>query len=217
MGDFQDLQSYTTALPFPHAVVDGCFDPELVRMAELEFPGHEHPCWARFNNARELKDMCQDAGVMGPATRRLLEVMVSADFSANLEEMTGIRKLIPDMIGGGMHLTPPGGKLGIHTDFNVGSSGHRRLNTLLFLNSEWDAQEWGGELELWSADKSLRKMVSPIANRLVVFTTSEISFHGHPYPLRCPEGRSRKSLAVYFFTAAAPENAAAPHSTVFLE
>jgi hypothetical protein len=42
--------------------------------------------------------------------------------------------------------------------------------------------------------------VAPIANRAVVFTTGEDTWHGHPEPLRCPLDRSRRSLAIYYYT-----------------
>jgi hypothetical protein len=34
----------------------------------------------------------------------------------------------------------------------------------------------------------------------VVFNTDSDSFHGHPRPLRCPPGMTRKSIAVYYYT-----------------
>ena len=37
-------------------------------------------------------------------------------------------------------------------------------------------------------------------NRCVIFKTEEKTFHGHPNPLTCPKGMSRKSLILYYFT-----------------
>ncbi len=42
--------------------------------------------------------------------------------------------------------------------------------------------------------------VSPLANRVLIFTTDAHSFHGHPEPMQCPEGTTRRSLALYYFT-----------------
>ena len=42
--------------------------------------------------------------------------------------------------------------------------------------------------------------VSPVANRVLIFTTDVDSFHGHPEPMRCPQGVTRRSLALYYFT-----------------
>jgi hypothetical protein len=35
---------------------------------------------------------------------------------------------------------------------------------------------------------------------MLVFTTSEDSFHGHPDGLTCPPDMARRSLAMYYFT-----------------
>jgi hypothetical protein len=42
--------------------------------------------------------------------------------------------------------------------------------------------------------------ILPVGNRAVIFTTDADSFHGHPDPMRCPEGVARRSLALYYFT-----------------
>jgi hypothetical protein len=43
--------------------------------------------------------------------------------------------------------------------------------------------------------------VPPLFNEALIFRTDEISYHGFPDPLRCPEGESRKSLALYYYTS----------------
>ena len=56
----------------------------------------------------------------------------------------------------------------------------------------------------------------PKFNRVVIFTTTETSFHGHPEPLSCPEHMSRKSLALYYYTNGRPEAVQGDHhSTIF--
>jgi Rps23 Pro-64 3,4-dihydroxylase Tpa1-like proline 4-hydroxylase len=70
---------------------------------------------------------------------------------------------------------------------------------MLFLNPEWHYR-WGGCLELWNRDLSERvHTILPLMNRMVLFRTSDTSFHGHPVPLNVPEGVTRKSLAVYYY------------------
>jgi len=34
----------------------------------------------------------------------------------------------------------------------------------------------------------------------VMFRTDQTSYHGHPNPLACPPGTTRKSIALYYFT-----------------
>jgi hypothetical protein len=90
---------------------------------------------------------------------------------------------------------------------------------LLYLNREWEPA-WGGELQLWSQNmKRCEQRIVPVFNRLVVFSTTERSFHGHPEPLSCPEDRSRRSLALYYYSAGRPEEAGAVsgHGTVWAQ
>jgi hypothetical protein len=58
--------------------------------------------------------------------------------------------------------------------------------------------------------------ILPVFNRTVVFSTTDASFHGHPTPLACPEGMSRKSVSFYYYTNGRPAHeGAAPHDTIF--
>ena len=139
-----------------------------------------------------------------------------------LEKLTGIAELIPDayFTGGGLHQIERGGKLEVHADFNKlkGWNLERRINLLLYLNRDWK-DKFGGHLELWNRQmtKSIRK-VSPIVNRCVIFNTESDAYHGHPHPLRCPEGQTRKSMALYYYTnGRTDQRTVEPHSTLFQE
>ena len=38
-----------------------------------------------------------------------------------------------------------------------------------------------------------------------IFSTTSVSFHGHPVPLACPPDRNRKSIATYYYSNGRPE------------
>ena len=77
----------------------------------------------------------------------------------------------------------------------------RRINVLIYLNKGWKP-EYNGELELWSGDMQERVVsIAPTFNRCVIFNTSTNSYHGHPVPLATPEGVTRKSIALYYYTS----------------
>ena len=49
---------------------------------------------------------------------------------------------------------------------------------------------------IWDINKNSKSLIesfSPIFNRCVIFETNEISYHGHPKPLKTPKGISRKA------------------------
>lgn len=161
---------------------------------------------------------------MGDATRMLLYSFNSSTFITFLEILTGIDGIIPDphFEGGGLHQIERGGYLKMHVDFNRHNKMRldRRLNLLIYLNKDWQ-EEYGGHLELWDRNMTqCVKKVLPVFNRFVVFSTNDFSYHGHPEPLTCPEDRSRKSLALYYYTNGRPAEELADgntHSTIFME
>ena len=199
---------FRAAHPFPHIVFDNLFDPELLHRVIAEFPAPDSIEWKKFKNQRSIKLASNRPDHFGPVTRTLLHHLNSAPFLDFLSQVTGIENLVADSYfdGGGMHQIESGGRLGIHTDFNrhPGNQLDRRLNALLYLTPDWKP-EWGGDLELWdSAMKGCESKVSPLFNRLAIFATTDFSYHGHPDPLGCPPGITRKSLALYYYTNGRP-------------
>ena len=212
--------TYLSARPFPHILLDDFFDATLLDEVLREFPQTEAIRWQRFDNEREIKLASAAEASFGPVTRLLLYHLNSITFLEFLSQVTGIANLIPDpsFEGGGLHQIVPGGKLGVHTDFNKHRAYglDRRLNLLLYLNKDW-REEYGGHLQLWDREMTrCGARVAPLFNRVMVFGTTDFTYHGHPDPLSCPEGMTRKSLALYYFTNGRPtEEVSGEHSTLF--
>lgn len=196
---------YAAADPFPHTVIDGVLTQEAFDGVVAEFPAVDDPFWRGYLHVNETKYSNTSPDTWGATLAAVAKDFCSPDFVGYLEELTGIQGLIPDwsMDGGGLHQTLRGGHLNVHADFSTHhehANWARRVNILLYLNTEWPA-EWGGQLELWNSDMTqCRDRVTPAGNRMLVFSTTLDSFHGHPDPLTCPEGQARRSLALYYFT-----------------
>jgi Rps23 Pro-64 3,4-dihydroxylase Tpa1-like proline 4-hydroxylase len=215
-------EQYATAEPFPHIVLDGLFDDTALEEVLVAFPSREAMQWREFDNPLEKKlGFYHETSRVPPAVTAFLDAMNSWPMLLWLEALTGIGGLIGDPYfgGGGIHQIEAGGFLKVHADFNVHPKLKldRRLNMLIYLNKDWP-DEYGGHLELWDATMSAcRKRVLPRFNRTVIFSTSDTSYHGHPHPLTCPPGRSRKSVSLYYYTAGRPESErSAPHDTLFM-
>jgi 2-oxoglutarate-Fe(II)-dependent oxygenase superfamily protein len=201
-------------------VIDNFLPEHVLDEVLTEFPTPEGADWFAFDSATERKLATKDDSTMGPATRQLLAELNSAAFIEFLERITGIEGLVPDphFVGGGLHQIEPGGHLKVHADFNrhPRTQLERRLNVLIYLNRDWN-DEYGGAFELW--DKNMTRCeekVMPYFNRCVVFSTTSTSYHGHPEPLACPKGQTRKSIALYYYSKDRPaEERGTAHNTLF--
>lgn len=197
---------YSTNAPFPHVVIDDFLPIETVYELNRGFPASVLP-----------SDINYDAPLATRKKRQIFpyecsETILNFFYEMNgarvltfLEELTGIQGLIADpyFLGGGLHETSRGGSLAVHSDFRVHKKLNvlRRLNVLIYLNDNWD-DTFGGNLELW--DRACTKKIvsiAPTINRCVIFTTDDSSFHGHPQPVCCPDEITRKSVALYYYTA----------------
>lgn len=215
-------RAFLTAQPFPHVVIDD-FLPEWVLDKVIdEFPDPGVIPWKEFKEATSKKLATEGDAFFGDFTRHLLTQLNSSTFLQFLERLTGVEGLVPDpyFFGGGLHQIEPGGFLKVHADFNWHEQLKldRRLNVLIYLNRDWQ-ESYGGALELW--DRGMNHAVVsilPIFNRFVVFATTDYSYHGHPEPLACPPGRTRRSLALYYYTNGRPESErSTAHSTLYQE
>lgn len=196
--------------PFPHLVIDDALPADLLAAAVAEIPAVDHPGWIPHRSRKfSLPDV---AGF--PNLAAVTTLLRSEQWLRHLSQLTGIRSLLadPDLAGGGVHRIQPGGRLGVHVDFNQhpGRSWVRRVNLLLYLNRKWRRQ-WNGALEL-HRDRKAVQIIEPIFNRMVLFESSERSWHGHPRPLTCPADRCRLSIADYYYTRGEVTD---PHSTIY--
>jgi len=228
-------KNYLNRVPFPHAILDDLFPIEALRLVANEIPDNpkltDKRCIANSQNCHLavggglFKSSFDDERGFGPATLAVFGFLRSSMFIHFLEKLTGIADIIPDphYWGSGIHQTVHGGHLQIHADFNRYKQYelHRRVNVLLYLNENWN-ESWGGHLELWPRDmKHCMVRTTPEIGRLAVFSSSDFSYHGHPQDLDCPKDRSRRSLALYYYTKHRPEadcvdgNCFNSHSTLY--
>lgn len=213
-------EQYQNARPFPHIALDGLFPDERLETVLASFPKPDEIEWRKFESPTEKKLGYWHESTLAPELQLFLYEMNSAPVLQFLEKLTGIEGLIPDPYygGAGPHQILPGGFLKIHVDFNVHPLLRldRRLNLLVYLNQDWK-EEYGGHLELWDREMAAcERRILPVFNRTVVFSTTDTSYHGHPQPLACPEGRSRKSVSFYYYTNGRPEEErSAAHDTIF--
>lgn len=201
------LSTYGREGPFDHCVIDNFFKNEIAVNLQNEFPDFDSDKWHEYNNAIEVKRVCNNWNVFPPTTYQVFSYLNSNEFVKLLRSVIfQNKKLYSDvgLNGGGWHIHKQGGKLNTHLDYSLHPKLglQRKLNIIIYLNSNW-RKEWDGHLGLWSneSDKkpgNLVKQIEPTFNRAVLFDTTQNSWHGLPNPLKCPKTEFRKSLAVYY-------------------
>jgi hypothetical protein len=215
-------RQFISAEPFPFVKIDDFLDPTFADEVAASYPSFDEALrrGRSFKAVNERKKVqVTDASAFPEPVVRLHRLLASQEFLAELSYVTAIPNLLADehLVGGGMHLTGPGGRLDVHVDFNYIEERklHRRLNLLVYLNPVWE-EAWGGDIQLWDRDVTkCEKAFSPKLNRCIVFQTSDISYHG-VVPVKAGAPYPRISFAAYYYTREAPPNwDGTVHSTIF--
>ena len=213
----QKAQAYQSAQPYHHICIDNFLPMEVIERVRADLDSLPQS-QKSFDAEHEKLKSQYNPDRLPDYSRHLFQAFNSRAFILFLEEMTGIKGLIPDpyYVGAGIHKTLTGGYLNIHADFNVHKQMRveRRLNVLIYLNPPWKA-EWGGSFEVW--DKPMEKKMAsfePTENRMVCFSTGSDTWHGNPEPVNHPDGLPRQSIALYYYTATWDESRF-EHTTLF--
>ncbi|NNL94173.1 MAG: 2OG-Fe(II) oxygenase, partial [Xanthomonadales bacterium] len=199
---------FAAARPFKHIVIDDFLDSDYCQKLIREFPEFDEQLAINEDGVVGAKAVREQIRDISPAYEQLDRLSSSEDFRELIGTITGIEALNhdPHYFGGGTHENREGQGLDAHVDFNYHpiTREHRRLNLIVYLNPEW-RDEWGGALQL-HRDPYLPpsqddiKVVTPLANRCVIFETNEYSWHGFKR-IQLPDDRkglSRKSFALYY-------------------
>lgn len=213
--------------PYRHFVVDNFLDPRLAELA-CKFPELDSETWDHANDKDievKYRTKWQSEFDIPEGIVDVVRILNSSIFLRAMAQRIGIQKIVPDPYysGGGLNVTMPGGLLDVHVDGNYHDATglNRRLNAIVYMTKRWEP-EWGGEFGVY--DRSGReciKRIAPLFNRLVVFDSHDFSFHGLPDPVGYPEGESRKSIILYYYTReprpAEHTNVADPHSALWVK
>jgi len=198
-------EDYVDNSPYPHVVIDDFLNPEILKSASKAIhKGIDTLAWQKGDHpGQRYKKWIEKHKAMPEPARRVSQWLGGSDFLHFISEISGIPNLISDNfnLGGGIHCSSTGGRLGTHYDFNWNEELGliRRINVLLFMNYDWE-EKWKGNFQMWKTDRSeVAKEIEPIANRLVMFNTTLNSWHGFTEKIECPADRYRLSFAKYYY------------------
>lgn len=211
-------RQFDRAVPFRHVVLQA--PTELLTDFVGAFPDADWVGWKGLGDSyQKNKFACNQIEILPAEIQVFLHDLCKPTVLTFLEKLTGIDGLIPDpyLEGGGLHLSLGGGILAPHTDFHIYDrlALYRRINLILYLNSEWESGD-GGELELSLPNsQEPEAVVRPTFGSMVIFETDDRSVHGFRNPVK--EGTSRRSVALYYYTARDSNNFSGDQTTHWRE
>lgn len=214
-------EEWNTKSPFRYLYYDGFFFDHKAEQILEQYPDVTQGVWDGTTYIHQKNKFTQTRFPANSVLNEAFEELNSVEFRNYLTELTGIRDLEGDekLFGGGLHQSLTGAFLNVHVDYNYhpDTKFHRRLNVLVYMNKDWK-DEYEGHLQLWDMQKKVMlENIAPVFNRMAMFETNEISYHGHPVPLKTPHHISRKSLATYYYSKERPTSEiTSDHNTIYV-
>lgn len=201
--------SFQEAQPFPHLKIDNFLNKDYIELISRKFP-HDFENWYKYYNPLEVKFANDHIEKFDECIQSLFYMLSTSEIISLFSDLSGIKDLEydPYLHGAGLHAHPRYGRLNLHLDYEKHphlQDKERRLNIILFLSQNWK-DDWKGDNQLW--DNQLKSFISTKVkfNRAIIFQTNNISWHGLPDKIMCPEGVFRKSLAYYYISPLVSKN-----------
>jgi Rps23 Pro-64 3,4-dihydroxylase Tpa1-like proline 4-hydroxylase len=202
--------TFRNGVPYENVTIPNFFSEAVIQQLLEEFPDPTTSDldWKHYDNPLEQKYALNNFTSL-ESVKGVFDSLQSDVFVKHIQQLTGMDDLEadPHLHGAGLHAYPNKGKLDIHLDYSIHplSGKERRVNLIVYLNPNWKAS-YGGDLQLWNSSMTdCKEFVSPSWNTAILFRTSDMSYHGIPKPIQCPDGEYRKSLAIYYVSNPRPE------------
>lgn len=165
----------------------------------------------RYNNPFEQKFTLRDKQSYPTLLNRLISYLESDDFVERLSHFTGFNLFVDKTRNfNGVHIYHTGDKLDIHLDaaMHPHTKDLKTVTLGIYLSKNW-LPEYDCALEIWKGDSGLLDnhrlhhcvdKICPKFNRLIIFTNSDISWHGNPDVAQCPEDANRIFVTVSYLS-----------------
>ena len=202
INDYKKLKNrFLNSSSFEYIVIDNFLEDSYAEQIYKLFPDVSSD-WHEYKNPIEVKYAFDDINKVDTEIKNYFYYLSTPEFIDIISYISNINNLEYDeyLHGAGLHAHPRYGRLNIHLDYEKHpfSGKERRLNIILFISKNWD-ESWNGANELWDNNVTKCIVKTPVKfNRAILFKTNDISWHGLPEKIMCPENIFRKSLAYYF-------------------
>ena len=204
-------QDYVNIEPYPHMFQDNFLDEQFAKELQKEILNIPQTEWDRYDNPFEQKFTLRDKFKFPSLLKLIFEQLTTERFVKQLSEIVGYElKLDTTRNFWGVHTYKPGDKLDIHVDAGLHPAlGLKKQITLgIYLSYKWH-ESYGCELEIWRGDNSVNPdakiyekitSISPLFNRIIMFTCNDYSWHGNPIPSSGTEDSRRIFVTISYLS-----------------
>lgn len=203
-------ESFLSAQPFPHIVIDNFLDLNLIQEVVKEFPTPEEK-YQHGGNKTVLKGFQVNPLEVRekPAMKAMFDLIESEEVRNSLATICNSKTEIlcdPEYMGSGLLMAKDGGIHKVHRDRNRHPKTllYPRLVLLIYFNEEW-VSEYGGSFQLWNRKINECVSIEPLFNRCIIFENTNYAYHGISN-VHLPPGMTRKALNFYYYTAEIPQS-----------
>jgi hypothetical protein len=201
------LKSKLLKDPIDHLIIDNFLPKKLAKKLSLEFGDYNSSHWHCYSNKIEEKKTCNQWNLFNINTYTYFSSVLSNQVDKAISKKFRIN-VISDygLHGGGQHIHGKLGNLNPHLDYSLHPKINleRRINVIYYLTDRYHSKD-GGHLGFWDNKNSkqpgnLKKEYEPRFNRLILFNTSQNSWHGLSRLYNPAKNKYRKSLATYYLS-----------------
>ena len=204
-GDWINQNIKIKNTPFNYIIIENFLNDNFYNEIIKTLPDKIDENFWEYSNPIEVKYVLDKKEKYSEKLNILIKELSKDYFVDKLKKIFLIDNIEADetLHGSGLHYHPRYGRLNMHLDYEkhpILENKQRKLNIIIYLNNEWE-KDWEGATELWNNDMSNCVVKCyPSKNKAIIFETSELSWHGVPEKIMCPENIYRKTLALYYIT-----------------
>jgi hypothetical protein len=179
--------------PYDIWIIDNFLKEHTLKGIKDAWPSYENDAWYVGHPEIDGKKNILEQGMLGISKvgempefiSNVMSYIHTKEFTERISNLLNLQNLFPDehMRWSGMRTMLPNSFQLIHSDARKSpNSGMRKeVTCLLYLNENYNKENDGGCLEVWSDDMSTcMHEIEPISNRFVAFLNSDTSYHGVP-------------------------------------
>lgn len=203
-------ESFLSAQPFPHIVIDNFLDLNLIQQVAQEFPipedKYQHGSNKKVVNGFQFSPL---EVRNQPGMKAMFDLIESKEVRSSLAKICNSETELlcdPEYMGSGLLMAKDGGIHKVHRDRNRHPKTrlYARLVLLIYFNKEW-VPDYGGSFQLWNRQISECVSIEPLFNRCIIFENTKYAYHGIS-DLHLPPEVTRKALNFYYYTAEIPKS-----------